>query len=162
MTPHHYPVRRRGERRRLNPNWTAIAWLEADTLADTEIEEVGEPDEDGLAVQRAAGWYRAKISDSSYGRPLLQILGNLTSSSWFLLVTPCPDCDNWAYTSNCRRHDDNTIEGLSEGETRRLQGLYARLDVPPEPTDWETVNSWGSALQSLSGFSATFEEVPNA
>jgi hypothetical protein len=124
-----YPVRRRGERRRLNPNQAGINWLEGEAFqAATEITEIylaGELNEFRVSV--ADGWYGAK-HNGMYPRPMFQVFGLEVSSMIGRQVTPCPDCDNWAYTSRCQvHHDRDGIAGLEMGPSRRTTGAHGGL-----------------------------------
>lgn len=108
-----YPIRRRGEKRRLNPNRAAIEWLEADTFSMTDeysrflMTDTGgrygvgrcETD-DAVLVTRAFG---ANLG-SQHSRPMFEcfdhaMVNGLTSES------PCGNCDNYAYSwAGCPDH----------------------------------------------------------
>jgi hypothetical protein len=110
----HYPVKRKGERRRLDPNWTGIAWLEADTLEATEILEgdwdAGLPG-DGLKRQISRGWSWAKADRTSQGRPIFQAIPLSASSTGPVWHAGCAGCYDFAYSWNCERH---RIEPLAD------------------------------------------------
>lgn len=123
----HYPVRRKGERRRLNPNTDGIKWLEGEAFLEaTRIVEF-DVAVDGLQSYLTSGWHAAKRG-GNYVRPMFQVFGMEVSSSATMAYTPCPDCDNWARTSKCETHHDlDGFDGLVKGSGRRR----ARADVPP-------------------------------
>jgi len=124
-----YPVKRRGERRRLNPNRDGIAWLEEQSETDTEISmtyptgeilrsEDGETYSDFL-VHRALGYYSARQRDM-YPWPMFQVHAGFKAS--MLSYSPCPGCDDWARTSRCTSHHDRDgVAGLKRGYRRRIQ-----------------------------------------
>lgn len=131
----HYPVRRKGERRRLNPNQAGIDWLEGrctdgeDFLGDTEIVEF-DVAVDGLQSYLTSGWYAAKRG-GNYARPMFQVFGMEASSSAEIPYTPCPDCDNWARTSKCETHHDlDGVAGLSMGAERASAGRAHTAHTP--------------------------------
>lgn len=131
--PSHYPVRRRGQKRALNPNWAGIAWLEAKELANTEVMAEPYAEAAGVTYPRAYGWYAAKRA-GHYPRPMMQIFNDgATSSSQMIYQNPCPDCDNWARSWNCPRHEDRGLEGFREAASRRVGRDDGRtgLAMPP-------------------------------
>lgn len=140
-----YPVKRKGERRRLDPNWTAIAWLEANTLDATQIiytadlEPVGMP---GMLTLMAAGKRWALGGRTSQCRRMIDVFGLERSSSHRTSYTPCPDCDNFAVSWNCPEHpeggkaDQAPLFGETEGfsipsvfadELNRIEERIARI-----------------------------------
>lgn len=122
----HYPVKKKGERRRLDPNWTAIAWLEADTLDDTEIvytadlEIIGMP---GLLTLMAAGKTRALVGRTSQCRRMIDVFSLDTSSTHPTSYKPCPYCDNFAVSWNCPEHPRG-------GKTDRVFGETEGFSIP--------------------------------
>lgn len=105
----HYPVRRRGEKRRLNPNTAGIAWL--DSLAAQA--SVPEPDAEAVYDDQSfypeftphAGkpWIRAwKASGYAGGnltRPMLQAFHvDKGGRGMGFDRDCCPDCYNFAYS----------------------------------------------------------------
>lgn len=149
----YYPVRRRGEKRRLNPNRAAIEWLENDTsdllkahfrylMSDTGGRYGAAYDEplDLILVTKA---YGATLG-THHNRPMFEcfgITGNKGSQDY---ADPCPDCDNLAYSPReCERHagrreDDEMLARSAHrvvsnyvSELDRITGrqtaLYARL-----------------------------------
>lgn len=119
----HYPVRRRGEVRRLNPNWTGIAWLEAQSLDDTKLlERLTYSDESsmaGLFQQVYVGRWMA-YERNNHPRPMFEIF-ELTESSTLGARNedPCPACDDFAYTARCDRHEDRPPPETPETHARR-------------------------------------------
>lgn len=110
--PDHYPVKRRGERRRLNPNQAGIAWLEASTRILTEIDTfVGHTTAEGewYELLITAGWRLAK-ERGNYARPMIEVLPTAASSTMQVhLKHPCPVCHDFAYTGRpCSEHPDTT------------------------------------------------------
>jgi hypothetical protein len=105
----YYPVKRKGERRRLNPNWTGIAWLEAETLAATEIiqrTDLDGTDMAGMTSLTAAGKIQNQLNRTSHCRRMIDIFTLEASSSQPMTYHPCPDCDNFAYTATCTEHPE--------------------------------------------------------
>lgn len=131
-----YPVKRRGERRRLNPNQAGIAWLEEQSDTDTEIAstyETGEPAEDGqyeFVVHRALGWHSAR-QRGMYPWPMFQVISGFKASR-FSYPRPCPACDDWSRTSQCAdHHDRDGVAGLAMGYQRQ-QARYAQAYSPSQ------------------------------
>lgn len=121
--PVHYPVRRRGEARRLVPNWVGIAWLEAEALEDTEILATEQPSPtqaavkmgEGLAVQRSRR--AVEMVDESvrerplYVRPMFQVFNDahenvmLHHGARVRQDSACADCYDFQYPGrDCPRH----------------------------------------------------------
>lgn len=119
----HYPVRRRGQKRQLNPNWVGIAWLEAEALEDTEILQTIEPDArtsaykmgEGLAVQHSRR--AAEMADESvrerplYVRPMFQVFNDTDErvivhhGTRVRADKSCADCYDFQYPGrDCPRH----------------------------------------------------------
>ena len=120
----HYPVRKRGEARRLNPNYPGIHWLERESYDDTE--PVIDVITDNPNVILANGAIKARRN--GYPRRMFDLFsvtfsGGHKSEYWF----PCPACDDWSQTARCADHPD---EGAVSGETRerRYGELYDRID----------------------------------
>jgi hypothetical protein len=105
----HYPVKRRGQKRRLNPNWTAIAWLEANQITETELEELpeyGRDVRDGVYSVRALGWFTAK-RNGHYARPIFQLLPvDASSSNQINYADPCPACLDFSRSWACEEHHE--------------------------------------------------------
>ena len=125
----HYPVKRKGQRRRLDPNREGALWLEDETRDDTEIDPedcygTGEliPGTYTLEfkILRAEGYFKAR-RQGHYARPMFETFGLLASSSNRVpYPAPCPDCDDWSRTSRCTEHHDRDgVAGLRMGEERR-------------------------------------------
>lgn len=109
---HSYPIRKKHEPRRLNPNRAGIEWLESDANhfdRDTEIEAVvtmegtGQPAnaEPELIVHRAYG-----SEHKSYPRPMFQIIPRDAFSGMGPSVQPCPGCYDFARTWACPDHGE--------------------------------------------------------
>lgn len=113
-----YPVKRRGERRRLNPNTEGIAWLDACAKQDGEIVwECGMNDQGQMValgsataafiLQRgnftwdhrrpAPGCVRAMI------QPLPAASDRIGGDGMFC-SDPCPNCYDFSYTWSCPQH----------------------------------------------------------
>ena len=65
----------------------------------TEIDHNLPANEDGLVYYYAVG-----ADTKTYSRPIFQLFKDGASSSFPADYTPCPDCDDFAYTSNCETH----------------------------------------------------------
>lgn len=145
----HYPIRRRGQRRRLDPNWDGIRCLEgAEFRADTEIifyYPDGEDEE--FLVRRAGGWGDAHTK-GMYPRPMFQVFGLAGSTP--IPVTPCPDCDDWARTSHCTEHHDRDgIAGLDMEDERRRARYPARGGVTAYWTPGPVADSLHAAYERI-------------
>lgn len=144
----HYPVRRRGEVRRLDPNWAGIAWLEAQSLDDTTLlERLAYSDGSamaGLVKEAYVGRWMA-AEQNNYPRPMFEILHlSVSSTLGARNQAPCPACDNFAYTARCDRHEDRTPP---EPDVRR--GVVARSPARnPTPTVDISFNSAGTMVIS--------------
>jgi len=137
-----YPVRHRGERRRLNPNQAGIAWLEEQSETDTEIAEIYSVAIGELRVQRALGYYSAKRRDM-YPWPMFQTFSDF-KANMLPYPNPCPDCDDWARTSRCTSHHDlDGIAGLKMGDGRRQTRQAQRETGASTPTRSEPAQSVG-------------------
>lgn len=132
-----YPVKRKREVRRLNPNWTGIAWLEAQAVHDTEIlfryDDIWEsstlPAE--RIITRARGWGRAR-GNGSHPRPMFQVLQLGTGSAMLISRDSCPDCDDWSRTAVCEVHPDDGTEGLERARQREVtRDVVAYTDTRP-------------------------------
>lgn len=103
----HYPVRRRGERRRLNPNQAGINWLSRQMTegVDSIVEMSDGEIHDGLRFWRTPGWWAAKHS-GHYPGPMFKIMKDAGRPDWDTPRTPCA-CDDFAYpTRRCAPHAD--------------------------------------------------------
>lgn len=101
----YYPVKRRGQKRRLVPNWDAINWLERETEDDTEICNEA-PLDFGMTRIIALGWYGAKRS-GHYPRRMFDIFElEASSSSAVAYPKPCPDCLDFSRTWACTEHPE--------------------------------------------------------
>lgn len=120
----HYPVKRRGQKRRLDPNWPAIAWLEAESLADTEIVDTDEVtlETDGvteiITLEHARGNYEAR-ERRHYPRTMFQLIEDGHSSgSPTSPASPCPDCYDFSRSWNCPDHPEVPWGGPERGWLR--------------------------------------------
>lgn len=100
----HYPVRRRGEKRRLTPNTDGAAWLEERSWFLTEIPDLDDvlPDPDtGLIFYEAVG-----ASQRDYSRPAFQLIVDGGFSGAKQRIKACEACDNFVYSWNCSDHPE--------------------------------------------------------
>lgn len=109
----HYPVRRRGQERHLNPNQDGIDWLEGEAFkSETEIVEAYTTSSGThweCTVQRVYGWFRA--SGHGHPRPMFQTFTGGASSGMSQTVTPCEACDNFAVSWSCADHPEAEWDG---------------------------------------------------
>ena len=167
----HYPVKKKGEPRRLRPNLDAIHWLEDESETDTEISEeydAGEysaqsPTGCEFKVQRANGWYDAERA-SMYPRPMFQTFDlEISSSSMVPYLKPCPACDDWSRTSRCsEHHDEDGVAGLRMGADRRAE-RNTRRNGPPTaysdaPTDGGPRGIYDTLVQMYERIAAVNEQ----
>ena len=125
----HYPVRRRGERRELRPNWNGIAWLEAQTWKATELlgtNPVYLDGDDPVWVTRTAARLADRITycaPSNCARPMIELIDDYgvreEQMSGAQYSNPCPDCDDWSRTARCPQH---TEQGAAGGAPHTQQG----------------------------------------
>jgi hypothetical protein len=110
----HYPVKRKGEPRRLNPNLDGIAWLEGGRfLDDTDLELTS------VGRLIALGWYEAR-QKGMYPRALFETFDIQASSFTPQNYLGCPGCDDFSRTARCAdHHDRDGIGGLMLGAGRR-------------------------------------------
>jgi hypothetical protein len=125
VTPDHYPIKRRGQKRTLNPNWTAVAWIEATQLGDTELlpeDEVGDGFMgDNMYVDRAVGGIYAR-RNGHYARPMFQALPlEASSSASISYPNPCPACLDFSRSWACEEHGEIPYD--------RDKGGWQRPDV---------------------------------
>lgn len=122
-----YPVKRKGERRRLNPNRDGIAWLEGEAFhSNTEIIGV-KAGEDGVTYITSAGAVAATL----HVRPMFQVFKD--GGAYMFRHFSCPDCDDWSRTSRCdRHHDRDGVRGLVLGASR---GVVLRRERREHDTD---------------------------
>lgn len=166
----HYPVKRKGERRRLVPNWDAIRYLEDESWTDTEISEeltAGEAvfDDDAVylgtefKIQRALGYFSAR-QRGMYPWPMFQVFASFKIS--MVPYSPCPDCDDFSRTSKCEvHHDRDGVAGLKMGDERRRGSLITasamdRLRNLPDGTLTIEVN--GETVQGIQSFTINIDE----
>lgn len=135
----YYPIKRKGQRRRLAPNWPAIGWLEKETRNDARIawdvpagENIPGTVTPEFRIQRAVGWDEAKRR-GMYPRPMFQTFLLETSSTMQIRYLGCPDCDDFSRTSQCAQHHDRDgVAGLKMGPERRSR-LFPPPPQPPAP-----------------------------
>lgn len=99
----HYPVKKRWEPRRLNPNYDAIRWLEEATHEATKI-AWSEPDrctDEELQILHAEG-----ADVRNYNRPMFQVLPRDAFSGMGASVTPCMSCDRFDRSWACEDHPE--------------------------------------------------------
>ena len=121
----HYPVKRRGAPRRLNPNTDGAAWLEEEAWDDTEIytEEVFE--DDGIKYTRAYGWQL-----KSNPRPMFQIIPPVAFSGMRPSVTPC-QCDRFDQSWACELHPQIAWDPERRRWKRPCTGDRMRCECDP-------------------------------
>lgn len=109
-----YPVRRPGERRRLNPNEPGIAWLEDSSAHDTQPWRTYPGHDDGLRFEVAYG-ARHTSGPGVVVRPMFEIFpdcpGHLTGH--MNSHTTCPGCDDWSRTTRCTEHPETGFPAMS-------------------------------------------------
>lgn len=131
----YYPVKRRGQKRRLVPNWDAINWLERETEGDTEISDVS-PLGDGMNRQLALGWYGAK-RQGMYPRRMFDIFElEASSSNTISYPKPCPDCLDFSRTWACTEHPEIAWDTKRRVWVRPGTPIWYELhpeDRPAEP-----------------------------
>lgn len=142
----YYPVKRRGQKRRLLPNWDAINWLERETEGDTEISDVqvlGTSEEWAeMNGVRALGWYGAKRRNM-YPRRMFDIFRLEASSTGLVTYTPCEACDDFSRTWACTEHPEIAWDTRRRVWVRPGTPIWYELhpeDRPaepePQPTDY--------------------------
>lgn len=95
-----YPVKKKGQRRRLTPNWSGIKWLEADEAA-TEIEERCAVETEGLVYTFAYGRH-----DKIYRRPMFQLIPTETASPGRSMHGHACPCGDFSRTAYCDEHGE--------------------------------------------------------
>lgn len=106
----HYPVKRKGERRRLNPNRAGIQHLEEMNPQLTDVHDTQDLGE-GIRYTFSYGWYGAR-NKGMYPGPMFNILPLGQSSSHLTAGHNCPDCGNWARTARCETHYELGVDGI--------------------------------------------------
>lgn len=127
----HYPVRRRGEKRRLNPNAEGIAWLDRRAAEVTATTETRAMSDTGTILPK--NFEGAFILTRVYPRPrvdnhLRPMFQTFSIDGWSATGTytdPCPDCFNMAYSdSRCKRgHGSAQDWRVPQAPHIDLQGL---------------------------------------
>lgn len=102
----HYPVRRRGEKRRLTPNTDGAAWLEEESWFLTNIpgldDELPDPDT-GLIFYAAVG-----ADQRNYSRPAFQLIvdGGFSGAKQRVEACPCYRFDLSWQAAGCTDHTE--------------------------------------------------------
>lgn len=134
----YYPVRRRGQKRRLNPNRAAIEWLENDTLDLTEergrflMSDTGgryaldDTRDDLIAVTRTYG----STLGTHHSRPMFECFKITWNKGVVRYPRPCPECDNLAYSfQGCERHAfTSELDQISAPTLRTAQEQSIQLE----------------------------------
>ena len=140
---HSYPIKKKWQPRRLNPNLAGIKWLESDANGfddDTEIqyiEQVSNEDPE-LLIQYSYG--REKMS---YSRPMFQIIRRDAFSGSRLSVTPCP-CDRFEKSWDATRCETHT-----EVEWDWQRGVWKRPGNEDVPTAYASVEPPSDIMAAL-------------
>lgn len=95
----YYPVKRPGQRRRLNPNWPAIRLLEAKAEPVTALyrTEVKTSDGERYALLLCPGASAAR-RQGQHPRPMFEVFEDGASSTMRVHnERPCPVCNDFAY-----------------------------------------------------------------
>lgn len=155
-----YPIRRRGEKRRLNPNLPAIEWLETRSQVRTEIIDVRPASTDGLMHQLTRGLNKAAHDDSVCPRPMIQILDLDMFSGSKQRIDGCPDCDHWGYTAKCEEHPDEGMVSRETATDRACDILRARSLRDgyrmPDATGWVEL------VEPDDGYSGAYTRIATA
>jgi hypothetical protein len=133
----HYPVRRRGEKRRLNPNAEGIAWLDrraAEVTATTRTRLMDDrgvilPDNGRLKADFVVTRVYPRPRVDNHMRPMFQTFYVDTWSGTTSYVNPCPDCLNMAYSWSCPKHQQQINQITTQG-WRVPQAPHIDLQVP--------------------------------
>lgn len=138
----HYPVRRRGEKRRLNPNRAGIAWLDeqaAKVTATTRTRLMDDrgvilPDNGRLKADFVVTRVYPRPRIDNHMRPMFQTFYVESWSGTTSYVNPCPDCLNMAYSWSCPKHQQQINQitaqggGVPQAPHIDLQGLSPVTD----------------------------------
>lgn len=165
-----YPVRKKGERRRLLPNTEAIQWLEETTETDTEIRPQEQLWEDGKMtdcyVIRALGWAGARFN-GMYPRRMFDLYDSEAGGGQIRYSDPCPACYDYSRSWACQEHPETPWDAKQRCWIRpdepRQEGFqvpgeiteqYARLQgwVPGPAADAAQANEWLNRIQGLNPF----------
>lgn len=148
----HYPVKRRGEKRQLNPNTEGIAWLDARAARDGTLTRVCGMTDSGVVVveglegapfnivQGDWGWDDSR-PNPRYVRPMFQPLNPnvlVIGGDAMICPDPCPNCYDYAYAWNC---PDHGREGRKDAyATRPAGGAFTYMDVSAFVREWAIVS----------------------
>ena len=117
----HYPIKQRRRPRTLNPNWTGIAWLEAQVIGTVTPIPGRQGDATGLAFFATPGALRAMKRRSVHVRPMFELVPDRSFSGMPRRYSdPCPVCDDFAYTRPCEDHPDPSVTLLPIEPLRRV------------------------------------------
>lgn len=139
-----YPVKRRGERRRLNPNTEGIAWLDARAKRDAEITREYGMNDQGVMVaadsvnavitlQRGNSAWDHYRPAPRYLRAMIQPLPaapDRIDGDAMICPDPCPNCYDFSYAWSCPHHP---AEGRKDTFATRPAGYWA--GSPAEPLE---------------------------
>lgn len=102
----HYPVKKKHQPRRLDPNWDGIIWLEYRSEAHVEVRwTYPMMSDEGFTVQRAQGWVRAS-EGRNFPRPMFQVFADGASGTLPLSRRPCEACDDFSRSWACEEHPE--------------------------------------------------------
>jgi hypothetical protein len=101
----YYPVKRRGQKRVLNPDWRAINALEQDQAEDCEIDYIQTQSEDGPEAGLAYTFAYGRHA-KTYPRPMFQVIHDEAFSGFRgISGTPC-SCGDFSRTVTCPDHPE--------------------------------------------------------
>lgn len=115
--PHCYPVKKKGEKRQLNPNWEGIAWLEEAAVVDTEIVQTYPSRDDELDIQCAHGYTLATFR--GHPRPMFDLLHSGVTDLWQGTESysePCDACYDFSRSWKCPQHGEQLMADRKEPE----------------------------------------------
>lgn len=149
----HYPVRRRGERRELRPNWTAIAWLEAQSLEGTKLECPTPvcPDGDEVAwythLARRVAPFSPSLHPTNCVRPMIELIDDYSAdgrmSGHQYATNPCPHCDDWSRTARCTQHHEQGPDSVTPEGMLLLHPVIRHPEPVREPVPHFTTDADG-------------------
>lgn len=137
-----YPIRRRGEKRRLDPNRAAIEWLETDAEREMHAVTVYMVDDTGArySPEEAAVLRRDMLkvtrtyganSGSHHSRPIFECFSINKVKRATCSSSSCGNCDNFAYSfRGCELHgveDAQPKPNPHRDTLREIQGAINRI-----------------------------------